>query len=116
MLNQPLIMVMKSHFDNTLPPNGGFNLLYFYILFTMFYTVVISEYNMFDPTVSPSQIQWTEYFQSLDDAHAFIKLMNNEPPDDDVITDVSLGEPVDFIPVSPCDHRCRYIHHEFITP
>ena len=85
----------------------------------MFYTVVISEYNMFDPTVSPSQIQWTEYFQSFDDAHAFIKLMDNEPPDDDVITEYFLGEPVDVIPVNPvppCDHRCRYIHYEFTTP
>ena len=85
----------------------------------MFYTVVTSEIDMSDPTCSPSQNQWTDYFQSLDDAHAFIKLMDNEPSCDDVITEYSLGDTVDVIP--PHDRYrypewspVRYI--EFITP
>ena len=73
----------------------------------MFYTVVTSEIDMSDPTCSPSQNGWTDYFQSLDDAHAFIKLMNNEPPCDDIITEYSIGEPVDDIPVKPVPYRPR---------
>ena len=85
----------------------------------MFYTVVTSEIDMSDLTCSPSQNQWTDYFQSLDDAHAFIKLMDNEPPCDDVITEYSLGDTVDVIPTwdqyrYPEWSPVRYI--EFITP
>ena len=85
----------------------------------MFYTVVTSEYDMSDLTCSPSQNQWTDYFQSLDDAHAFIKLMDNEPPCDDVSTFIELGEPVDVIPTHdryryPEWSPVRYI--EFTTP
>jgi len=64
----------------------------------MFYTVITGVYDMSDPTCSPSQYQSIDYFQSLDDAHAFIKLMDNQPSCDDVITEYSLGDTVDVIP------------------
>lgn len=66
----------------------------------MFYIVNVEHYEMFDESVSPNHYQTTEYFTSLNDALAYVDVINNQRSSDDELVSAVLGDTVDRIPTT----------------